>query len=77
MWAKRWPRSQRWAIRIWIDAVFDLFLSEEQRISAIYFMMDEENIRLQLQQPWITVGTDAAGLDPAWAKPMGPYHPRA
>ncbi len=61
----------------WIDAVFDLFLSEEQRISAIYFMMDEENIRLQLQQPWISVGTDAAGLDPAWAKPMGPYHPRA
>jgi N-acyl-D-amino-acid deacylase len=61
----------------WVDAAFDLFLSEEQRISAIYFMMDEDNIRMQLQQPWITVGTDAGGLDPTWAKPMGPYHPRA
>ena len=40
-------------------------------------MMSEENVKLQLQQPWITVGTDAGGLDPAWAKPMGPYHPRA
>jgi len=63
--------------QLWVDAAFDLFLSEEQRISAIYFMMDEENIKLQLQQPWISIGTDAGGLDPAWAKPMGPYHPRA
>ena len=61
----------------WVDAAFDLFLSEEQRISAFYFMMDEENVKLQLQQPWMTIGTDAGGLDPAWAAPMGPYHPRA
>jgi dihydroorotase/N-acyl-D-amino-acid deacylase len=40
-------------------------------------MMDETNVRRQLQQPWITIGTDAGGLDPAWAKPLGPYHPRA
>ena len=61
----------------WIDVVFDLFLSEEQRISCIFFMMSEENVRLQLQQPWITIGTDAGGFDPAWAKALGPYHPRA
>ena len=61
----------------WVDAAFDLFLSEEQRISAFYFMMDEANVKLQLQQPWMTIGTDAGGLDPAWAAPMGPYHPRA
>ncbi|MCG8347427.1 MAG: D-aminoacylase [Chloroflexales bacterium] len=61
----------------WIDAAFDLFLSEEQRISTIYFMMSEENIKLQLQQPWIKISTDAGGFDPEWAKPLGPYHPRA
>jgi N-acyl-D-aspartate/D-glutamate deacylase len=61
----------------WIDAAFDLFLSEEQRISTIYFMMAEENVKRQLQLPWIMIGTDAGGLDPAWAKPLGPYHPRA
>lgn len=61
----------------WVDAAFDLFLSEEQRISTIYFMMTDDNLRLQLQQPWIMIGTDAGGLDPAWAKPLGPYHPRA
>jgi N-acyl-D-aspartate/D-glutamate deacylase len=61
----------------WIDAAMDLLISERQRISTIYFMMDEENVKLQLQQPWVMVGTDAGGLDPAWAAPLGPYHPRA
>lgn len=61
----------------WIDAAMDLLAAEGQRISTIYFMMDEENVKRQLQQPWVMVGTDAGGLDPAWAAPLGPYHPRA
>jgi len=61
----------------WIEAVFDLFIAEEQRVSAIYFMMDEENVRRQLQLPWNKISTDAGGFDPAWAKALGPYHPRA
>jgi dihydroorotase/N-acyl-D-amino-acid deacylase len=61
----------------WIDAAMDLLVSERQRISTLYFMIDEENIKLQLQQPWVMIGTDAGGLDPAWATPLGPYHPRA
>jgi dihydroorotase/N-acyl-D-amino-acid deacylase len=61
----------------WVDAAMDLLVSENQRISTIYFMMDEANVRRQLQQPWVMIGTDAGGLDPAWAKPLGPYHPRA
>ena len=61
----------------WLDAVFDLLLSEEQRISTIYFSMNEDNLRLQLKEPWIKISTDAGGFDPAWAKALGPYHPRA
>jgi N-acyl-D-amino-acid deacylase len=61
----------------WLDAVFDLLLSEEQRISTIYFSMTEDNIRLQLQQPWIKISTDAGGFDPFWGKKFGPIHPRA
>jgi N-acyl-D-amino-acid deacylase len=61
----------------WVDAVIDLLLSEEQRISTIFFSMDEENLKLQLQQPWIKISTDAGGFDPEWAKALGPYHPRA
>jgi N-acyl-D-amino-acid deacylase len=61
----------------WIDAMLDVLVAEGQRISTIYFSMDERNLRLQVQQPWVTFSTDAGGFDPAWAKPLGPYHPRA
>ncbi|HMN28779.1 MAG TPA: D-aminoacylase [Caldilineaceae bacterium] len=60
----------------WVDAAIDLLAAEGQRIGTIYFMMDEGNVRRQLQLPWVTVGTDAGGVDPAWARPLGPMHPR-
>ena len=61
----------------WVDTIFDLLLSEQQRIFTMYFGMSEENTALQLQQPWIKVSTDAGGLDPEWATERGPTHPRA
>jgi len=60
----------------WIDAALDLLIAEGQRISTFFFSMDEANLRLQLQQPWIKFSTDAGGHDPAWAKAFGPVHPR-
>ncbi|MEX2283097.1 MAG: D-aminoacylase [Gemmatimonadota bacterium] len=59
----------------WIDAAMDLVLAERQRVGTIYFLMDEANVRLQLQQPWIKFGTDAGGVDPDSAR--GLTHPRA
>lgn len=59
----------------WVDAAMDLILSEEQRIGTIYFLMSEDNVQLQLRQPWIKFGTDAGGTDPDSAK--GLVHPRA
>lgn len=61
----------------WIDAVMDLLVDEGQRISTIYFSMSEANLKLQLQQPWIKISTDAGGYDPAWGQALGPTHPRA
>ncbi len=43
----------------------------------MYFMMSEDNVQLQLQQPWMKISTDARGVDPSWAIAMGPTHPRA
>jgi len=60
----------------WIEATLDLLVAEGQRISTIYFSMDEANLRLQVQQPWIKFSTDAGGYDPAWARAHGPVHPR-
>ena len=61
----------------WIDVVLDLLLDAQHDIFTMYFGMSEENIALQLQQPWMKVSTDAGGLDPAWARALGPTHPRA
>jgi hypothetical protein len=60
----------------WIEAALDLLVAEGQRISTFFFSMDEANLRLQVQQPWIKFSTDAGGHDPAWAKARGPVHPR-
>ncbi|MEO8971733.1 MAG: D-aminoacylase [Ktedonobacteraceae bacterium] len=61
----------------WLDAVIDLLLSEQHRIFTIYFSMDEANVSLGLQQPWVKISTDAGGVDPTWARELGPTHPRA
>lgn len=61
----------------WIEAALDLLVAERQRISTIYFSMDEANLRVQVQQPWMKFATDAGGFDPAWAKGQGPVHPRS
>lgn len=59
----------------WIETAFDLVLAERQRVGTIYFMMDEENVRMKLRQPWMKFGTDAGGADPERA--TGLVHPRA
>jgi N-acyl-D-amino-acid deacylase len=59
----------------WIDTAIDLILSEQQGIGTIYFMMNEENLELQMGQPWIKFGTDAGGEDPE--NPEGLVHPRS
>jgi N-acyl-D-amino-acid deacylase len=61
----------------WLDAAMDLLVAEGQRIGTVYFLMSEENVEEQLRQPWVAIGTDAGGVDPAWAAERGPVHPRA
>lgn len=59
----------------WVDCVINLLLDEQQRISTIYFSMTEDNLRLQVGQPWIKFSSDAGGFDPAVATTA--THPRA
>jgi N-acyl-D-amino-acid deacylase len=59
----------------WPDAAIDLILEERQWISTLFVIMSEENLKLQLRQPWIKISTDASGMDPAGQE--NPVHPRA
>ena len=58
----------------WPDAALDLLDSEKQRIGTVFYIIDEQNLRLQLQQPWIKISTDAPGIAPEGQ--ANPCHPR-
>jgi len=58
----------------YLDAAMDLILSEHNRVETTYFLMNEDNVKLQLQQPWIKIGTDAGGPDPDSVRAL--VHPR-
>ncbi len=59
----------------WANTVIDVLLATEGRVGMIVFMMNEDNVELQLKQPWIKFGTDAGGADPDSAKQL--VHPRS
>ena len=72
---KRLSEIARLQNKHWADAAMDLILTEKRRVETIYFLASDDNLKLQIQQPWIKFGTDAGGLDPATAKDLA--HPRS
>jgi N-acyl-D-amino-acid deacylase len=62
----------------WIDAALDLIVQEPERVGCLLHLMTEENIERQLREPWVMLGSDAAGYDPALQPDGGTTgHPRA
>jgi len=57
------------------DVVMDLVSQSTGSISALYFMMSEDDVRTAMTYPWVSVGSDAGALDAATAQ--GRPHPRA
>jgi dihydroorotase/N-acyl-D-amino-acid deacylase len=57
------------------QAVVELTLRENNRLGKINFSMSEENVAMQLKQPWVVIGSDAGGQNPDSAR--GLTHPRA
>ena len=58
----------------YLDAAMDLILSERSRVETTYFLMNEDNVKLQIQQPWMKFGSDASGPDPDSVRAL--VHPR-
>jgi dihydroorotase/N-acyl-D-amino-acid deacylase len=58
----------------WVDALIDLTIQESARLGAMFFLMSEDNLTLQMRQPWIKFGTDAGGVDPDSTSSL--VHPR-
>ena len=61
------------------DVAWDIVLDAlPERAMALFFMMDERDIALALQQPWTSIGTDAASAEKLGEiDAIGLPHPRS
>ena len=59
------------------DTIMDLVTEDDSRVNAVYFMMSEDNVRRQIQLPWVSFGSDAASLAPEGIFLRSSTHPRA
>lgn len=59
------------------ETAMDLIVQDSSRIDCIYFLMDEENIKKQLQLPWVSFGSDEGSYTPEGVFLQFNCHPRA
>lgn len=59
-----------------IDNYIDLFLEEGGDISGVFFTMTEENKKLELKQPWLSICSDGTAIKPEGVLGEGKPHPR-
>ena len=59
------------------ETAMDLVIEDGSRVSTIYFLMSEENVRKELALPWVSFGSDEGSLAPEGAFLKSNPHPRA
>lgn len=60
-----------------IETAMDLVIEDDSRVSAVYFLMSEENLRRKISLPWVSFGSDAASVSPQGVFLSSHPHPRA
>jgi N-acyl-D-amino-acid deacylase len=60
-----------------LDAALDLIASDRTRIGVAFFSMAEDNLRLALRQPWVSICSDGTSMAPEGDFLRAPIHPRA
>ena len=59
------------------ETAMDLVVEDGSRVGTVYFLMSEENVRRQVQLPWVSFGSDAESLAPEGEFLKSRPHPRA
>ena len=59
------------------ETAIDLVIQDGSRVGAVYFLMDEENVKRQIQLPYMSFGSDAGSLAPEGVFLKNSTHPRA
>ncbi len=60
-----------------LDALLDLVAEDDGATGAIYFIMDEPDVRLALRRPWVSFCTDHSAVSLSGPLAVGKPHPRA
>ena len=60
-----------------LDAAMDLIIADRDNVGAVYFSMSEEDVKLAMRQPWVSVGTDYGEVSPTGPLGESKSHPRA
>lgn len=68
--AKLWNRDP-------IDTIFDLLIEDDAFTDVAMFIMDERDIRLAVEQPWVSFDNDSSGAAPDGLLGQEHPHPRA
>lgn len=60
-----------------VETIMDLILEDRSRVGTVYFLMSEENLKKELRQPWVSLGSDGASMAPEGVFLKSSTHPRA
>lgn len=59
------------------ETAIDLVIEDDSRVNTVYFLMSEENVKKQIQCPWVSFCSDAGSLAPEGVFLKSSTHPRA
>ncbi len=59
------------------EAAIELVIRDGSRVGTVYFLMSEDNVRRQVQLPWMSFGSDAGAPAPEGVFLKSNPHPRA
>ncbi|HEY7284471.1 MAG TPA: D-aminoacylase [Vicinamibacterales bacterium] len=59
------------------ETIMDLVLEDRSRIGTIYFMMSDDNVKRQIQLPWVSFASDASSIAAEGVFLKSAAHPRA
>jgi len=59
------------------DAAMDLVAEDGSRVQVVYFLMSEDNVKRQIQLPWVSFGSDASFMSAEGVFLKTSTHPRA
>lgn len=60
-----------------LDALMDLVIAGKDHVGAVYFTMNEDDVKFAMQQPFVSVGTDAGAVNFQGPLSESKVHPRA